>query len=101
MKTKNVHTYDKLSHELKKKVATKYLNDPLGSIIRMPDDNSAAILDMIEVLHNGEYHLVIVTENDLRKMHWDAFPESGDEGMSLPYLDNENYDDLFDDGSGY
>ncbi|MBD3636410.1 MAG: hypothetical protein HUJ25_03635 [Crocinitomicaceae bacterium] len=95
---KNIHIYESADIHIQKKVALKYMDDPQGAIMRIPNEDETILRDAIEIWHNGEYHLVIVNEDNLRKIHWDAYLQSSDDGIFLSYFDDENPENFTDDG---
>lgn len=74
-----------------------YLKNPDGAVKCIPNQEGTDLLDVIEVLYNDEYINVTVTKEDLRNIHWDAYVQSSDDEVFLPYNEESYEGDLLED----
>jgi aspartyl-tRNA synthetase len=88
MKNVKFISYQIAEPDIKKSVQFKYLRDIEKSIQVIPDEEHQRLIDVIEVIHNEEYIYVTVTSEDLRDIHWNAYLETSDDGIYLPYHDD-------------
>lgn len=88
------------NEQLQLKAKAKYLDDPITSLVKIPAYNGSELSHAIDVWHQNHHYLLMVTEEELRNMHWDAYLEISDDGEYLPYygdlddsdyMDNDNY----------
>ncbi|MCB9224846.1 MAG: hypothetical protein H6582_11750 [Crocinitomicaceae bacterium] len=93
-KTIKFISYESAGEEFKIAAQHNYLKDPKNAVKRMPDDKTHKLVDVIEVLINGSYVNVIVNQEDLRKMYWELYLESSDDGVYLPYGDDNFEGDI-------
>lgn len=86
--------YKTASTSLQRQAQHKYLSNPNKAVNCIPDESNTELIDVIEVIQNDEYIYIVVTADDLKQIYWDAYLETSDDGVFMPYAEDNFEGDI-------